>query len=180
MGGRKKREAVDRQKRDVMIPTNKVVYDIDLGQEILISNTPLSKEIYVETGTKVDSIQESGSNKFAGRDSKAVFILGDDKESELVCTTLPVVITAGAAVVFLQLCILTTCLLCLWSGRRHSGSESLHSGQTSTGTISPHPTLHTLYHDQLTYRPAAPSVTNSRITEHSANTLKSLRTKLRD
>ena len=25
----------------------------------------------------------------------SVFILGDDKESELVCTTLPVVITAG-------------------------------------------------------------------------------------
>jgi len=181
--GRKKREV---SRRDTTaVTTNSLIYDIDLGQEILISNTPLSKEIYVETGTKVDSIQEPGSNKIAGRDSKAVFILGDDKESELVCTTLPVVITAGAAVVFLQLCILTTCLLCLWSGRRHSGrrlsrSESLHSGQTSTGTISPHPTLHTLYHDQLTYRPAAPSVTNSRITEHSANTLKSLRTKLRD
>merc|ERR1719270_1598819 len=181
--GRKKREV---SRRDTTaVTSSSLVYDIDLGQEILISNTPLSKEIYVETGTKVDSIQESGSNKFAGRDSKAVFILGDDKESELVCTTLPVAITAGAAVVFLQLCILTTCLLCLWSGRRHSGrrlsrSESLHSGQTSTGTISPHPTLHTLYHDQLTYRPAAPSVTNSRITEHSANTLKSLRTKLRD
>ena len=47
-----------------------------------------------------------------------MFILGDDRESELVCTTLPVVITAGAAVVFLQLCILTTCILCLYTARR--------------------------------------------------------------
>jgi len=183
--GRKKREVEERQKRDVMIPTNKVVYDIDLGQEILINNTPLSKEIYVETGTKVDSIKEPSSRNhlLGGRENNAVFILGDDKESELVCTTLPVVITAGAAVVFLQLCILTTCLLCLYSNRRSkrrlSRSESLHSGRTSH-TDSSHPTLHTLYHDQLTYRPSVPSVSNSRITENSVDTLKTLRTTLRD
>ena len=64
---------------------------------------------------------------------------------------------SGAAVVFLQLCILTTCLLCLWSSRRTkqrlSRSESVHSSQTGSGTVSPHPhSLHTLYHDQLTYR----------------------------
>ena len=64
-------------------------------------------------------------------------------------------LSSGAAVVFLQLCILTTCLLCLYSNRRSkrrlSRSESLHSGRTSH-TDSSHPTLHTLYHDQLTYR----------------------------
>ena len=67
--GRKKREVVRRD--TTAVTSSSLVYDIDLGQEILISNTPLSKEIYVETGTKVDSIQESGSKKFAGRDSKA-------------------------------------------------------------------------------------------------------------
>ena len=43
-----------------------------------------------------------------------VFILGGGEDEEVVCTTLPVLITAGAALVFLQLCILATCLLCLY------------------------------------------------------------------
>ena len=34
----------------------------------------------------------------------SVFILGDDKESELVCTTLPVVITAGKLKTIPHLC----------------------------------------------------------------------------
>lgn len=190
--GRKKREseAVSYMvRRDTAVESSSLVYDVDLGQEILISSTPLSKEIYVETGTKVDSIKadEGGvEGVLAGRDNTAVFILGDDKESELVCTTLPVVITAGAAVIFLQLCILATCLLCLYSNRRSkkrslSRAESLHSSDTMS---SAHPTLHTLYHDQLTFRPAtalsSSVVSGPRVTEHSLNTLKSLRTTLRD
>lgn len=190
-GKRRKREAVV-QKRDAVIPItkNSLVYDVDLGQEILISNTPLSREIFVEAGTKVDAIRDAAVDSIlAGRDSGSVFILGDDKESELVCTTLPVIITAGAAVIFLQLCILTTCLLCLHSGRRSASSKRRLSRTASVVTsasggshlTSPTPTLHTLYHDQLTYRPVvAPSLANSRMTENSANTLKSLRTTLRD
>ena len=69
---------------------------------------------------------------------------------------------AGAAVIFLQLCILTTCLLCLYSGRRSASSKRGH-GLSRTASVvtstsggshltSPTPTLHTLYHDQLTYR----------------------------
>ena len=92
----------------------------------------------------------------------AVFILGDDRESELVCTTLPVVMTAGAAVVFLQLCLLTTCLLCIHSRRSSSAKPRLartESVVTSTsghslGSQPPGPGLHTLYYDQLTYRSA--------------------------
>ena len=77
--GRKKRD-VSVVKRDVTNvvarrDTESLVYDIDLGQEILISSTPLSKEIYVETGTKVDSIragEETGVDSvLAGRDSQA-------------------------------------------------------------------------------------------------------------
>ena len=95
-------------------------------------------------------------------------------------------IISGAAVIFLQLCILATCLLCLYSNRRSkkrslSRAESLHSSDTMS---SAHPTLHTLYHDQLTFRPAtalsSSVVSGPRVTEHSLNTLKSLRTTLRD
>ena len=60
------------QKRDAVIPItkNSLVYDIDLGQEILISNTPLSREIFVEAGTKVDAIRNAaGDPLLAGRDS---------------------------------------------------------------------------------------------------------------
>ena len=77
--GRKKRE-VSLVKRDVVPVNNDLtrrdterVFDIDLGQEILISSTPLSKEIYVETGTKVDSIKagDETDSVLAGRDSQA-------------------------------------------------------------------------------------------------------------
>ena len=60
------------QKRDAVIPVtkNSLVYDVDLGQEILISNTPLSREIFVEAGTKVDAIRDAEGNPvLAGRDS---------------------------------------------------------------------------------------------------------------
>ena len=57
--GRKKRESEVSYmvRRDTAVESSSLVYDVDLGQEILISSTPLSKEIYVETGTKVDSIK---------------------------------------------------------------------------------------------------------------------------
>ena len=60
------------QKRDAVIPItkNSLVYDVDLGQEILISNTPLSREIFVEAGTKVDAIRDAAVDSIlAGRDS---------------------------------------------------------------------------------------------------------------
>ena len=62
------------QKRDAVIPVtkNSLVYDVDLGQEILISNTPLSREIFVEAGTKVDAIRDAEGNPvLAGRDSSS-------------------------------------------------------------------------------------------------------------
>ena len=46
-------------------------YSAELGQEVLVSSTPLSKEIFVETGTKVDTLQEGGGPLLAGRDSSA-------------------------------------------------------------------------------------------------------------
>jgi hypothetical protein len=133
----------------------------------------------VDSGTKVDSFRDPRLRS----DDGGVFIRGDYQDGEVVCTTWPVIIATGAAVIFLQLCIISTCLLCLYTTRRSKTKEdrmsdhhSLHSGRSSA-TSHPPPTL---YHDQLTYRPPAPSSCYSRVTENSASTLKSLRTSLRD
>jgi hypothetical protein len=158
---------------------SRLVYDDYLGQEVLLSDTPLSKEIYVESGTKVDRFRDPRLKA----DNNGVFIWGDYEDGEVVCTTWPVIIATGAAVIFLQLCIISTCLLCLCTNRRSkpkldrmSDHHSVFSGSSSS---TPHPPPATLYHDQLTYRPPPPSST-SRVTDNSASTLKSLRTSLRD
>ena len=39
--------------------------------------------------------------------------------TQVICTTWPVVVATGASVVFLQLCILTTCILCIYTSRYH-------------------------------------------------------------
>ena len=87
-------------------------------------------------------------------------IIHGDEEGELLCTTLPVVIATAAAVVFLQLCIIVTCLLCLYTAKRskkagqeraHSDRQSLRSSRSSS-TSSSHHGMPTLYHDQLTFR----------------------------
>lgn len=184
--GRRRREASS----TTVAPTTKVpepyasrlVFDQNLGQEVISGDSQLSKEIIVDSGTKIDSFRDPRSQEDLG-----VFVKGDYSEGEVVCTTWPVVIATGAAVVFLQLCILTTCILCLYTARRGKRSQtqvamsdrhSLHSGRSSATPGPPPPS--TLYHDQLTYRPPAPPSSYSRVTENSANTLKSLRTSLRD
>jgi hypothetical protein len=184
--GRRRREADS----TTVAPTTKVpepyasrlVFDQNLGQEVISGDSQLSKEIIVDSGTKIDSFRDPRSQEDLG-----VFVKGDYSEGEVVCTTWPVVIATGAAIVFLQLCILTTCILCLYTARRGkrpqsqvamSDRHSLHSGRSSVTPGPPPPS--TLYHDQLTYRPPAPPSSYSRVTENSANTLKSLRTSLRD
>eukprot|EP00090_Calanus_glacialis_P030487 TRINITY_DN4919_c0_g1_i2.p1 TRINITY_DN4919_c0_g1~~TRINITY_DN4919_c0_g1_i2.p1 ORF type:complete len:480 (-),score=142.94 TRINITY_DN4919_c0_g1_i2:269-1708(-) len=159
---------------------SRLVYDDYLGQEVLYSDTPLSKEIYVESGTTVDRFRDP---RFKA-DNNGVFIWGANEDEEVVCTTWPVIIATGAAVIFLQLCIISTCLLCLCTSRRSkpkqdrmSDHHSLYSGSSSS---TPHPPPATLYHDQLTYRPPPPPSSTSRVTDNSASTLKSLRTSLRD
>merc|ERR1719474_1965197 len=133
---------------------SRLVYDDYLGQEVLYSDTPLSKEIYVESGTKVDSFRDPRLKA----ENNGVFIWGDYEDGEVVCTTWPVIIATGAAVIFLQLCIISTCLLCLCTTRRSrpkvdrmSDHHSVFSGSSSS--IPHHPPPATLYHDQLTYRP---------------------------
>ena len=85
-----------------------------------------------------------------------MYIKREEGEEEVLCTTLPVVVATAAAVIFLQLCILVTCILCIYTARRGRKTDrqvdrqSLHSGRSSTTPLPP--PLHTLYHDNLTYR----------------------------
>ena len=133
---------------------SRLVYDPTLGQNVLTVDTPLSKEIIVEPGTKVDSYRDPRADPTFNQGG--VFIqAGSYGEEDVVCTTLPVVVATGAAVVFLQLCILVTCILCIYTAKRSTKTDrqvdhqSLHSGRSS---VTPHPP-HTLYHDNLTFRP---------------------------
>jgi hypothetical protein len=140
------------------------------------------EEIIVDSGTKIDSFRDPRRI-----DAGGVFIEGYD-ENEVVCTTWQVLIAAGSAVVFLQLCILVTCILCIYTARRgskyqhqHNERISMTSGRSSVASSQPHSGPATLYHSQLTYRPPAPSSMYSRNPEtNTASTLKSLRTSLRD
>jgi len=157
---------------------SRLVYDSNLGQEVINTDSTLSKEIFVDSGTKVDSFRDP----FLRSDEGGVFIRGDYEDGEVVCTTWPVIIATSAAVIFLQLCIISTCLLCLYTTRRTTKPKedrmtdhlSLHSGRSS---VTSHPTL---YHDQMSCRPPAPSSSYSRVTDNTASTMKSLRTSLRD
>ena len=222
--GRRRREA---SSTTAAAPTTKVpepyasrlVFDQNLGQEVISGDSQLSKEIIVDSGTKIDSFRDPRSQEDLG-----VFVKGDYSEGEVVCTTWPVVIATGAAVVFLQLCILTTCILCLYTARRGkrpqtqvamSDRQSLHRSDTVSfssshsfpTTLTDFPqweelsdprtpsTFHPLPRPAhiSTPRPSkqllkvtncnstAIEITKSiRVTENSANTLKSLRTSLRD
>ncbi|XP_023343636.1 uncharacterized protein LOC111713076 isoform X2 [Eurytemora carolleeae] len=182
--GRRRRSANSSQ--SVPAPTtavpepysSRLVFDPNLGQEVLTVDTPLSKEIIVDSGAKVDSFR---TPRFQPEQAPGgVYIKREEGEEEVLCTTLPVVVATAAAVIFLQLCILVTCILCIYTARRGRKTDrqvdrqSLHSGRSSTTPLPP--PLHTLYHDNLTYR--SPMSTSSR--ENSASTLKSLRTSLRD
>lgn len=156
-----------RKRRDVVVQQQKPP-----PQDVLYS-TPLTTEIYVESGAKVATVP---STRLATKDEE-VFLLGPPPEGsgELVCTTLPVIIATGAALLFLQLCIIATCLLCICSkkGKRHERSEgssrSDHLSEYSSSTAG----SDTLYHHH--HRQPA---TSSHLS--SANTLKSLRSSYRD
>ena len=70
--GLRRREAETSESRVSRRDTEaRLQYSAELGQEVLVSSTPLSKEIFVETGTKVDTLQEGGGPLLFSRDSSA-------------------------------------------------------------------------------------------------------------
>lgn len=54
--GRRKRSASKEGDRIPSELAERLVYDHDLGQEVIFFDTPLRKQIRVETGTKVDEV----------------------------------------------------------------------------------------------------------------------------
>ena len=127
---------------------SRLVYDSNLRQEVINTDNTLYKEIFVDSGTKVDSFRDPRLRS----DDGGVFIRGDYEDGEVVCTTWPVIIATGAAVIFLQLCIISTCLLCLCTSRRRKPKQdrmpdhhSLYSGRS---ILTPHLSPGALYHGQ--------------------------------
>jgi hypothetical protein len=83
--GRRRREAVAEEDEDEDKPevdsselpegvAEKFVFDPVLGQEVIVQNTPLRKQIRVETGTKVDEFKEPTVHK-AGNGSTLTIII---------------------------------------------------------------------------------------------------------
>ena len=98
-----------------------VVEDVE---DVLEKDTNLVKEIFVETGNGVE-VREA-----------PVYVEGQvqsqERHSEL-CTSWAVVVAGTAGMVFLQLCLLSTCVLCLYTSRRQGDKarpSSSHSIQT--------------------------------------------------
>ena len=106
-------------------------------QDVLDMDTDLVKEIFVESGSSVerltsrDLIQEQYP---AG----TVFIRGQvtSSDSDIVCTSWPVVLAASAGIVFLQLCIIATCITCLYTSHKR---RYQHHTKTAPFYLSPSP-----------------------------------------
>ena len=56
----------------------RLVYDPALGQEVISGDSQLSKEIIVDSGTKIDSFRDP-----RGQEDLGVFVKGDYSEGEV-------------------------------------------------------------------------------------------------
>lgn len=174
-----------RKKRQADLTENfadKMVYDKNLGQEVLMYDTPLRKQIFVDPGTKVNRFTDPQVN-LGGVGEPGIFVRGEFEDGDVVCTTWTMVIIAAGCIIFLVFSILVVCVLCIYTNRKRNIAcqHDHHSSRGSTSTPSmgrPSTPGSPLYHSHLGYR--IPASGYSRTTENTANTLKSLRTSLRD
>jgi hypothetical protein len=210
--GRKKRSADRRQsarqpRQLAPLPddlADKLVYDPNLDQDVIVYDTPLRKQIFVDPGIKVNRFTDpTGGEVATGRgftDENGVFVAGDFDEGDVVCTTWSWVYIGATCMIFLVFSILVVCVLCIYTNRRSvdrenknrhyiaSAQHSIVNGVTDRGMSTPSQAGY--YQTQATYRnphtpvppptPSAGGYSRSRTPENSASTLKSLRTSLRD
>jgi len=159
-----------------------LVFDEKLNQQVLDIDTNLVKEIFVQSGTTIERL--TTLEDFEDKDQSgggSVFIRGEHvltPDSDVVCTTWPVVLAASAGVVFLQLCIIATCLTCLYTSHKQLKQNSLYTRKqnmksNNNSSIYPQP----LFNNE---RFSTLSSNTSRLTENSSKTIRSLRTSLRD
>jgi len=166
-----------------------MMYDPNLGQEVIVYNTPLRKQIFVDPGVTVnrftadpDEINTAGG----GTSGPGIFVKGEFEEGDVVCTTWTMVIIAIGCVIFLVASILVVCVLCIHSHRKRKGQEETYehtSSRFSTATPSygrPSTPQSPIYHTQshLNHRSSLNTADYAR--HSSEQTLKSLRTSLRD
>merc|ERR1719433_352854 len=169
--------------------SSRMMYDPNLGQEVIVYNTPLRKQIFVDPGVTVnrftadpDEINTAGG----GTSGPGIFVKGEFEEGDVVCTTWTMVIIAIGCVIFLVASILVVCVLCIHSHRKRKGQEETYehtSSRFSTATPSygrPSTPQSPIYHTQshLNHRSCLNTADYAR--HSSEQTLKSLRTSLRD
>ena len=78
--------------------------------EVLELETDLVKEIFVESPVTATALESDQSRA-------PLYVRGEVTGGDLVCTSWPVLVAVTAGVVFLQLCLLSTCVLGLVTSR---------------------------------------------------------------
>ena len=101
-------------------------------EELLDRDTNLVKEIFVESA---DS---------EGLEASPVHVEGSVDESE-VCTSWAVLVAAVAGLVFLQLCLLSACVLCLYTS--HSRRDKVLTLASSSSSVQTLRSLRTNFRD---------------------------------
>ena len=163
-GKRRKRRQTTFDETIEGLKADKLVFDPNLGQEVILFDTPLRKQIFVDPGIRVnrftaddDVVNTAGGPALTGRGSKltnsgiistlpnfyfvTVFVRGEFDEGDVVCTTWTMVMIAVGCVIFLVISILVVCVLCIYSQRRRkapaAGYDHDHaSSRHSTATPS--------------------------------------------
>ena len=107
-----------------------------LQEDQELQDTDLVKEIFVETAASV------------GQEGAPLYVRGEVDSVDTVCTSWPVVVAATAGILFLQLCLVATCLLCLYSSHRNKSTSSQLSSHSSHSSHS----IQTLRSLRTTYR----------------------------
>ena len=110
--------------------------DQELQEVQELQDTDLVKEIFVETAASV------------GQEGAPLYVRGEVDSVDTVCTSWPVVVAATAGILFLQLCLVATCLLCLYSSHRNKSTSSQLSSHSSHSSHS----IQTLRSLRTTYR----------------------------
>ena len=119
----------------------------------------------------------------------SVFVKGEFEEGDVVCTTWTMVMIAIGCVVFLVASILVVCVLCIHSHRKRSKEPEVVYEQTSsrystatpsyTRPLTPQSPIYSHSQSQLSHR-SLNTADYAVARHHSEQTLKSLRTTLRD
>ena len=128
--------SLGRRRREVLQEDQELQGTQVLQEAQELQDTDLVKEIFVETAASV------------GQEGAPLYVRGEVDSVDTVCTSWPVVVAATAGILFLQLCLVATCLLCLYSSHRNKSTSSQLSSHSSHSSHS----IQTLRSLRTTYR----------------------------